>query len=317
MKRPSLPHGILVPLITPFDAAGELDVVALGRITDFYAGSGVQGIFAIGSSGQGLVMTSDQRRRALETIIATVDGRVPVLAHVGTAEAFSGRELARHAAGAGADAVAIVPPFYYSDHTEFEIVAHFGEIADAVPDLPVIVYDNPRYSGIQLSPRLLVELRRRVPTIAGMKAAHASIDYMLGYLERLPDLTVYAGSIQHLTDGAPRGIAGAINPPSSVFPELCAALWQAISSGRAAEAASLQQRVNALTAVVADYIQRLGRSAVTEVMRMRGFEIVRYPRWTTHAFTAEERRQLRDALTAAGGGPYLEGNATPASQAVI
>jgi hypothetical protein len=124
MERSSIPRGILVPLITPFDADGELDVTALGRLTDFYAASGVQAIFALGPAGQGLVMTPDQRRRALETIIAASGRRVPVIAHVGTADAFSGRELARHAAQAGADAIAIVPPFYYSDHTEFEIVAH-------------------------------------------------------------------------------------------------------------------------------------------------------------------------------------------------
>lgn len=317
MERLSLPRGILIPLITPFDAAGELDVVALRRLTEFYAASGVQAIFALGSAGQGLVMTPDQRRLALETIIAASGRRIPVVAHVGTADAFSGRELARHAAEAGADAIAIVPPFYYSDHTEFEIIAHFGEIADAAPELPVIVYDNPKYSGIELNPRLLLELRRRVSAIAGMKAAYASIDYMLGYLEHLPDLKVYAGSIQHLADTAPRGIAGAINPPSSVFPELCAELWQAISSGRADEAGHLQQQINAVTAVVSDYIQRLGRSAVTEVLRMRGFEVIRYPRWTTHAFTPEERRQLRDALTTAGAGPYLKSSGRPEVRAVI
>jgi dihydrodipicolinate synthase/N-acetylneuraminate lyase len=317
MERPNLPRGILIPLITPFDAAGELDVVALGQLTDFYAETGVQAIFALGSAGQGLVMTPDQRRRALETIIAVTGRRVPVVAHVGAADAFSGRDLARHAAESGADAIAIVPPFYYSDHTELEIVAHFGEIADAAPELPVIIYDNPKYSGIELSPRLALELRRRVPAIAGMKAAFASIDYMLGYLEQLPDLKMYAGSIQHLADTAPRGIAGAINPPSSVFPELCAALWHAISNNRADEAKLLQQRVNALGAVVGDYIRRLGRSAVTEVMRMRGFEVVRYPRWTTHAFTSGERQQLRDALTAAGGGPYLEGSGRPEFLAVV
>lgn len=316
MERPSLPRGILIPLITPFHADGELDAAMLGQLTDFYAASGVQAIFALGSAGQAAVMRRDQRRRALDTIIAAAGRRVPVIAHVGTADAFSGRELARHAASAGADAIAIVPPYYYSDHTEFEIVAHFGEIADAAPGLPVIIYDNPKYSGIELSPRLVVELRRRVPAIAGLKAAFASIDYMLGYLEQMPDLKVYPGSIQHLADSAPRGIAGTINPPSSMFPELCAALWQAISGGRMDEAKALQQRINALSAIVWEYIQKIGRNAVTEVLRMRGFEVVRYPRWTTRAFTPEERQQLRDALTAAGGGPYLEGR-KPEFRAVI
>lgn len=317
MTSRSLPRGILIPLVTPFDASGALDAAALRRLTEFYAGSEVQAIFALGSAGQGLVMTLDQRRQALDTILAAANGRVPVIVHVGTIESFSGRELARHAAAAGADAIAIVPPFYYSDHTELEVIAHFGEIADAAPDLPVVVYDNPKYSGIEISPRLVLELRKRVPAIAGMKAAFASIDYMLGYLEQVPDFAVYAGAIHHLADTAPRGVAGSINPPSSVFPELCAELWQAIAGRRTDEARQVQQRVNALTAVVADYVQRLGRGAVTEVLRMRGFDVVRYPRWTTYTFSPDDRRRLREALTAAGGGTYLDGSARATVGAIV
>jgi dihydrodipicolinate synthase/N-acetylneuraminate lyase len=292
-------------LITPFDVAGEIDIPMLRRLTSFYVSAGVQAIFAIGSAGQGLVMTPQQRREALETIVEECSGRVPIIAHVGTAEAFSSRDLARHAAACHVPAIAIVPPYYYSDHTEYEILCHFREVADGAPGLPVVVYDNPKYSGIQCSPALVRTLRERIPEIAGIKVAFAKLDEILAYGDAIPGFTVYAGSIQHLAEHAPRAIAGAINPPSSAFPELCAELWRAVCTGARAEATALQARVNALSSVVSSHVQRFGRGAFSEVMRLRGFPIVRYPRWTTHAFTAEERTELRSALLEAGAGPYL------------
>jgi dihydrodipicolinate synthase/N-acetylneuraminate lyase len=300
IRSPDLPAGIVVPLMTPFDTVGEVDLPMLRRLVGFYVSAGVQAIFTIGSAGQGLVMTSPQRRAALEAVMEECAGKVPVVAHIGTAESFSSRDLARHAARCGVAAIAIVPPYYYSDHTEFEILCHFREVADAAPGLPVVVYDNPKYSGIQCSPALVLKLREQIPRVAGIKVAFAKLDEILAYADGIPNFSVYAGSVQHLAEHAPHAIAGAINPPSSAFPELCVELWRAVSMGSRQDAVRLQARLNALSAVVSSYIQHFGRGAFMEVMRMRGFPIVRYPRWTTHRFSEEEREQLRAALIDAG-----------------
>jgi len=131
-----LPEGIIIPLIIPFQADGEVDRSMLQQLTSFNVKAKVQGLFALGSAGQGAVMTPDQRRSALETIMEVAGGQIPVIAHVGTSESYSGRELARHAAGCGVDALAIIPPYYYSDHSEYEIQRHFCEVAEGAPELP-------------------------------------------------------------------------------------------------------------------------------------------------------------------------------------
>ena len=143
-------RGVLIPVITPFDEDGAVDEPVLRQLVDFYVGAEVQGLFALGSSGQGPAMTPPERKFAAEIILDQTAGRSPVIVHVGTADAFSTVDLAKHAAQHGAAALGVIPPYYYSDHSEFEILAHFRAVADAVP-LPIFIYENPKYSGISIN----------------------------------------------------------------------------------------------------------------------------------------------------------------------
>lgn len=305
----ALPEGIIAPIIMPFEQTGEVDLPLLRSITEFYAQAGPHALFVLGSAGQGPVMTLDERRMALEVIMDEAEGRIPVIAHVGTTDSFSGRELASHAAQSGVDAIAIVPPYYYSDFTEFEVQRHYCEIADRVPNLPVIIYDNPKYAGISMPPSVAARLQNELPSIAGMKVAFAGLDQMLAYTRLMPNFKVYAGAIEYLAGGVPLGLAGVINPPTSFFPELCVDLWDAIKGERYEEAFRLQADIIALRAVVSTWMARYGRSVFAEVMRMRGFDVKRYPRWTTYQLSPDEKEELHRSLISAGGGAYV-GEAT-------
>src|SRR5262245_13540884 len=108
-------RGILVPVITPFDDNGLVDESMLRRLIEFYVESSVQGIFVLGSSGQGPVMSPHERSRAAKIAIDQANSRVPVVIHVGTADAKSSLKLAEQAAAEGASAIALIPPYYYSD----------------------------------------------------------------------------------------------------------------------------------------------------------------------------------------------------------
>src|SRR4249919_502671 len=125
-------RGVLLPIITPFDEKVRVDEQLMRQLVDFHIGAGVQGLFVLGSTGQGPAMTIEERRQAAAVALDQAKKRVPVVIHVGTADAWSTTELAVHAAEHGADAVAIVPPYYYSDHTEFEIMAHYKAVHKTV-----------------------------------------------------------------------------------------------------------------------------------------------------------------------------------------
>jgi len=114
-------RGIYIPLLTTFTEEGEVDFKIVGELTEFMIDAGVHGLFVLGSSGMGPAMTTKQRIETAEFVVKRVKGRTPIIMHVGTADLQTIVELARHADGLGVDAVAVVPPFYYTDHTPWEI----------------------------------------------------------------------------------------------------------------------------------------------------------------------------------------------------
>jgi len=236
--------------------------------------------------------------RAAEIAIDQTRSRVPVVIHVGTADAESTVQLAVHAADKGASAVAVIPPYYYSDHTEYEIVAHYRAVADAV-SLPIFIYENPKYSGISISPELAVRMKETVPSIRGIKVAYG-MGGMLEYVRLLPpDVSVFTGNAD-LFGLVPFGLAGMINPPTSFVPELCVALWQALRENQYEKAVDLQSKVNNVARIVAGALRRYGRSALAEVFRMRGFAIKRFPKWETRPMPEDAREALFRDLQGSG-----------------
>src|ERR671910_778048 len=139
-------RGVLLPVITPYDEKIRVDEQMMRQLVDFHITAGVQGLFVLGSTGQGPAMTLEERKETADIALDQAKGRVPVVIHVGTADTGSAVALAEHAAEHRADAVAIVPPYYYSDHTEYEIIAHYKAVHKAV-SLPLFIYENPKYSG--------------------------------------------------------------------------------------------------------------------------------------------------------------------------
>ena len=291
-------QGVLLPVITPFDERGRVDEIVLRKLVEFYVDVQVQGLFLLGSSGQGPVMSIPERMRAAEIAIDQTRSRVPVVIHVGTADAESTVQLSVHAADKGASAVAVIPPYYYSDHTEYEIVAHYRAVADAV-SLPIFIYENPKYSGISISPELAVRMKETVPSIRGIKVAYG-MGGMLEYVRLLPpDVSVFTGNAD-LFGLVPFGLAGMINPPTSFVPELCVALWQALRENQYEKAVDLQSKVNNVARIVAGALRRYGRGALAEVFRMRGFAIKRFPKWETRPMPEDAREALFRDLQGSG-----------------
>ena len=291
-------QGILIPVITPFDEKELVDEAMLRKLAAFYVNVPVQGLFVLGSSGQGPVMSVPERKRAAEIAIDETRKKLPVVIHVGTADTESTVELAKHAAEKGADAVAVVPPFYYSDHTEYEIIAHYRAVADAV-SLPIFIYENPKYSGISISPELGRRMKEAIPTIRGIKVAYG-MGSMLEYVRLFPpDVSVFTGNAD-LFGLMPFGLAGMINPPTSFIPELCVELWRSLKNKEYEKAVVLQSRVNTVARLVGGAIRRYGRGALTEAFRMRGFAIKRFPKWETKPMPDEAREVLYQDLRKSG-----------------
>jgi dihydrodipicolinate synthase/N-acetylneuraminate lyase len=290
-------RGVLLPIITPFDDRVRVDEEMMRQLVDFHINAGVQGLFVLGSTGQGPAMTIEERKQAAAIALDQAKKRIPVVIHVGTADAWSTTDLAEHAAARGADAVAIVPPYYYSDHTEYEIIAHYQAVHKAV-SLPIYIYENPKYSGISIPPGFAQRMKEQVPALKGIKVAYGQ-GALLEYVRLLPDVSIFTGNAD-LFGLVPFGLAGMINPPTSFVPELCVALFKALDSKDYLAAVEAQKRVDAAARIVAARLRKWGRVPLQEVYRMRGFAVQRFPKWDTEQMPKEEIAKLERELREAG-----------------
>ena len=160
-------RGLMPAMVTPFDEQGEVDLVATEAVIERFIEAGVDGISPLGSTGEFSHLTGDERKRFAREVTGIVGGRVPVVIGVGAAGTKEMVELAQHAQEAGADAVPVVSPFYWKVGEE-ALFKHFATVAEAV-DIPVLIYNLPMLTGIDLSPSLVARIATECPNAVGIK----------------------------------------------------------------------------------------------------------------------------------------------------
>lgn len=292
-------QGIILPLMTPLKEDGDIDVHLGCELADFMLDAGVHALFLLGSFGQGPVLPAEQRKKYAESILNHVRGRVPVIVHVGTADIYSTLDLALHAQNAGADAIAAVGPYYYSDHSEYEIYEHFLELGRRTA-VPLLIYNNPPYQGYDITPAMMVRLKEQIPQLFGTKLSADSLETALAYLSQLPSEFSVFGLASALMPGALYGIRGTIIPPMNAFPELAVALWNALEERRLEAALKLQKQINDLRGSMRKLVRTYGLATHREAVRLRGFDVRKFPRWTTKSFSEADRETLRDVFKVNG-----------------
>lgn len=154
-------RGVFTVMITPLDSAGAVDLKALAAFTDWQIREGIHGLIPLGSTGEFLSLSEDERDGVARTVIETAADRVPVLIGTGAEDTRESIRLSKKAEEMGADGVMIIPPFY-STPTDDEIVHHYRSIASAI-SIPIMVYNNPATANVDLKP----ELVKRIAAIEG------------------------------------------------------------------------------------------------------------------------------------------------------
>src|SRR5215210_1511351 len=159
--------GLMPAMVTPFDEQGELDLGAAEAVIERFIEAGVSGISPLGSTGEATHLTFDERKRFAEEVVRIAAGRVPLVVGVGSSGTTEAVELARHAEGAGADAVLAVSPFYWKVG-EDALSNHFATVANSV-GIPVLLYNIPMLTGIELSPALIERVATECSNVVGIK----------------------------------------------------------------------------------------------------------------------------------------------------
>jgi dihydrodipicolinate synthase/N-acetylneuraminate lyase len=287
--------GLVIPIPAVFDGKGEPDLPMVEKLTDWYLGAGVHGFFILGSQGQGPACRIDQRKAVAEMVVRRVNRRVPCIVQIGAVEPYTSIELGLHAKQIGADAVGVVGPYYYSDRNEWELIEHY-KVVDKAVDMPMLLYNNPEYSGYPITPALIAKLRETVPNIFAAKLAMGNIDQAIQYLRVLSREFIIFIPITQMLPGMLVGVAGSIAAGSPVtVPEIGVQLIEAIWAkdfDRAQQIQVLLLGHNERMAPIRSY----GRRITLEGLRLRGLAVKEYPRWPTKPLAAEHQRLYEENM---------------------
>lgn len=234
-------RGSLPALVTPFTPDGELDLPALEKLVEWHVDQGSHGLVPVGTTGESPTLSHEEHRKVIEEVVRMAAGRIPVIAGAGSNSTREGIGLVQHAQAAGADAALVVTP-YYNKPTQAGLVAHYTALHDA-SDLPIIIYNIPGRSVIDMAPETMGELAR-LPRIIGVKDA-------TGKLERVSmqraacgkDFVQLSGEDATALGFNAHGGVGCISVTANVAPRLCAAFQEATLAGDYARALDYQDKL--------------------------------------------------------------------------
>jgi 4-hydroxy-tetrahydrodipicolinate synthase len=225
-------HGIIAYPVTPFatDSVDPIDTAALAALVDRLVGAGVHAIAPLGSTGELAYLDESEFDTVVDTTISAVDGRVPVVVGVSDLTTANTIRRARYAEKAGADAVMILPVSYWK-LSEREIVQHYAGIGEAI-GIPIMAYNNPATSGIDMSPELLVRMFETVDNLTMVKESTGDLSRMQRIAELSGgELPFYNGSNPLVLDALRAGAAGWCTAAPCLRPQPCIDLYDAVHAG--------------------------------------------------------------------------------------
>ncbi len=288
--------GIIPPVTTPFDAAGDLDLDVLVAHVETYNRPKLAGYLAFGSNGEAVHLSADERRRVLETLRRTaVPGRL-VIAGVNEQSTAAAIAATEQAAAAGADAVLVITPYFYkSAMTQNVLKTFFREVASASP-LPVLVYNIPQNTGVTVSPSTLAQLAEH-PNLVGVKDSSGNLGALTETIRRVPsEFAVIVGNAGILYPALMMGATGGILAVACVAPEACIELFEAAQAGKHVRARDLQQRLSPLASLVTTEFGIPGLKAACELAGLAAS----HPRPPLMPVTASQRQRIADVLAETG-----------------
>jgi len=242
----SIFKGAGVALITPFTETEEVDYERLGELIEFQIAGGTDAIIACGCTGEAATLTEEERISVIRYTVDKVNHRVPVIAGTGTNNTRTAIELSKKAEAAGADALLVITP-YYNKGTQKGLIAHYKAIANAV-SLPILLYNVPSRTGINLLPQTAVTLAKECENIVAIKEACGNIS-QLADLAVLAEgvLDVYSGNDDMIVPMLSLGSIGVISVLSNVMPRETHDMVMEYLNGNTAEATRLQLHTLGLT----------------------------------------------------------------------
>lgn len=237
MKEKTIFQGVATAIVTPMNENG-VDYDAFGRLIDWQIEQGINGLVVAGTTGEGSTLSDEEHREVLAYAVKRINGRVPCIAGTGSNDTAYAIELTQYACSIGFDAMLVVTP-YYNKATQKGLVKMFNAIADASTK-PIIVYNIPSRTGVNIEPATFVELAKH-PRIAAIKEASGNLSKMVEEFALLDgSLDIYSGNDDQIVPTLSMGGKGVISVLSNIMPKETVAVCDAFFAGDVATAAKMQ-----------------------------------------------------------------------------
>ncbi|GGK50879.1 dihydrodipicolinate synthase family protein [Salinarimonas ramus] len=287
--------------ITPFTPDGSaVDLEAQKRFLDWQIAEGVPGVIVLGTTGEFLTVSDEERRALVAATIEHVAGRMDVL--VGTANAHTPNAVrySREAEELGADGLMIIPPYYYTP-TEDEIFGYYEAICEAVT-LPIMLYNNPVTSNVDMSAKLVGRLTRAFEQIRYIKEASMDVARVYDIVEETDGvMNVFAG--ERIFESYSLGAVGYVNPYGNYIPRPSHRIWDFLVEGRLEDAKRIQRLITEFDHIIAEGHPTYGHQCYSKALAAaRGYPVgdVRAPLTTFAQLGAEGRERLERILAVIG-----------------
>lgn len=273
-------RGALAASVTPLTGSGSrVDEEAVGPLVDFYVDAGLDGVLALGTAGEGILLSVVERRLVADLFLQAADRRLQVAVHCGAQTTAETVALAAHAAEVGASAVVVIgPPYFKLD--ERAQYAHFFAAATACAPLPFYVYEFAATTGYAVAPAVIERLRDEAENLAGLKVSDTPYDAFRRYL--MPGLDVFVGPEALIHEGITNGAVGAVSALASALPREVAEVVRRPTGAGAARLAELRA-----------FVERFPRqAALKHLLGRQGVSVHEDVRAPLRGLTSDERTEL-------------------------
>lgn len=266
----------LTPVITAFDADGNLDVQANKNVYDYLINAGIDGLVIMGSTGEFYAMSTEQKKELIDIVVSHVNKRTKVIIGTGCMTVEDTIELSNYAIDAGADGVIIVSPYYFS-LTDESLEFYFGKVAESVKG-NIYLYNFPDRTGHDISPELTLNLLRKYSNIVGYKDTVSSMAHTRKLIQTIknefPEFEVLSGFDENFVHNVLAGGSGCISAISNVYPEICVDWVKAVNEKNMEKAAEIQNYIDKLSDIYE--ISKCFIPVLKKAMMLKGLDIKDY-----------------------------------------
>ncbi|MBA7534528.1 N-acetylneuraminate lyase [subsurface metagenome] len=286
--------GVIPPIVTPFKQDGSINEASLEKLVKFLSGK-VHGLFVCGSYGSGPLMNIEERMKVAEIISKNRKNYTQFIVHVGSTNIRDSVRLAKHAETVGAEKIASIVPYYYH-HNKDSIKLFFDKLLHSV-NIPVYVYNNPKFTGINISVEMLQELAEL--GISGVKDSSFDIMLLADFMRKIKkeDFDVVLGTEAMFLPASALGTQAFIPGLGNAFPEICVDLFNAAINHEMEKALRIQKKVNKLRDIM--YLAKSTIVAVYTMLKIRGI-CDSFPREPFTTLSKNETNLMRKELKRIG-----------------